>query len=137
MHKMSTSDDRGREPPYKPQVAPPRHRGGNRFRGTVRNPKLALSYSNQGTNGFKEIMEGHKIIFRAIAHMVDTVAEADLREMCQFLEEVEVDLIKVQMSADQGSLVGQFQEMPQDVIIARNQATYHNSVKDAKMMKTD
>ena len=42
MRKMSTSDDRGREPPYKPQVAPPRHRGGNRFRGTVRNPKPGL-----------------------------------------------------------------------------------------------
>ena len=53
MCKMSTSDDKGREPPYKPQVAPPRCRGGNRFRGTVRNPKAALSYSNRGTNGFK------------------------------------------------------------------------------------
>ena len=54
--------------------------------------------------GLKEIMEGHKIIFRATAHEVDTVAEAsDLREMCQVLEEVEVDLIKVQMSADQES----------------------------------
>ena len=48
MHKMSTSDDRGREPLYKPQVAPPRCRGGNRFRGTTRNPKPALTYSNQG-----------------------------------------------------------------------------------------
>ena len=65
------------------------------------------------------------------------MAEADLREMCQVLEEVEVDLIKVQMSADQESLVGQFQEMPLGVIIARNQATYRDSVKDAKMMKTD
>ena len=53
MCKMSTSDDRGREPLYKPQVAPLRCRGGNRVRGTVRNPKLALSYNNQGTNGFK------------------------------------------------------------------------------------
>ena len=59
--------------------------------------------------GLKEIMEGHKIIFREIAHEVDTVAEADMREMCQVLEEAEVDLIKVQMSADQESLVGQFQ----------------------------
>ena len=86
--------------------------------------------------GLKEIMEGHKIIFRAIAQEVDTVTEADLREMCQVLE-VEVDLIKVQMSADLGLLVGQFQEMPQDVIIARNQATYRDSVKDANTMKTD
>ena len=87
--------------------------------------------------GLKGIMECHKIIFRATAHKVDTVAEADLREICQVLEEVEVDLIKVQMSADQESLVGQFLEMPLDVIIARNQATYHDSVKDAKMIKTD
>ena len=88
--------------------------------------------------GLKEIMDGHKIIFRAIAHEVDTVVEAsDLREICQVLEEVEVDLIKVQMSADQESLVGQFQEMPLDVIIARNQATYRDSVKDEKMMKID
>ena len=87
--------------------------------------------------GLKETMEGHKIIFRAIAYKVDTVVEADLREICQVLEEVEVDLIKVQMSADQESLVGQFQEMPLDVIIARNQATYQDSVKDVKMMKTD
>ena len=85
----------------------------------------------------KEIMDGHKIIFRAIAHEVDTVVEADLREICQVLEEVEVDLIKVQMSADQESLVGQFQEMPLDIIIARNQATYQDSAKDEKMMKID
>ena len=65
------------------------------------------------------------------------MAEADLREMCQVLEEVEVDLIKVQMSADQESLVGQFQEMPLDAIIARNQATYHDSVKGTKITKTD
>ena len=39
--------------------------------------------------GLKEIMAGHKIIFRAIAHEVDTVVEADLREICQVLEEVE------------------------------------------------
>ena len=81
----------------------------------------------------REIMEGHRIIFRAIAPGADTVTEADLREMCQVLE-VEVDLIKVQMLADQGMLVKQFQEMPQDVIIARNQATYCDSVKDVKKM---
>ena len=73
----------------------------------------------------KIIMEGRKTVFRAMAHEVDTVVEAsDLREIYQVLEEVEVDLIKVQMSADQESQVGQFQEMPLDVIIARNQATY-------------
>ena len=87
--------------------------------------------------GSREIMEGHKVIFRAIAPGADTVTEVDLREMGQVLEEVEVDLIKVQMLADQGLLVRQFQEMPQDVIIARNQATYHDSVKDAKKMNAD
>ena len=53
MCKMSISDEKGKEPPHKPQVAPPRCRGGNRFRGTVRNPKAALTYSNRGNNGFK------------------------------------------------------------------------------------
>ena len=44
----------------------------------------------------KEITtEGYKIVFRAMAHEVDTVAEAsDL-----VMEEVEVDLIKVQTSS--------------------------------------
>ena len=47
------------------------------------------------------IMEGHRTIFRAMAHEVDTVAEpSDLREIYQVMEEVEVDLIKVQMLAD-------------------------------------
>ena len=87
--------------------------------------------------GLKGIREGHKIIFRATAHEVDTVVEANLREICQGLEEVEVDLIKVQLLADHESLVGLFNEMPLDVTIARNQATYCDSVKDAKMMKTD
>ena len=55
MCKMTTSDDRSREPPYKPQVAPPRCRGATRFRGMVRSPKPAIGYSNrtQGTNRFK------------------------------------------------------------------------------------
>ena len=73
-----------------------------------------------------------------MALKVDTVAEdSDLREIYQVLAEVEVDLIKVQMSADQKSQVGQFQEMPLDVIIARNQTTYRDSVKDEKTMKID
>ena len=101
---------------------------------TLNQPYLTVMEESMG---LKEIMEDHKIIFRAIAHEVDTVAEADLREICQDLEEVEVDLVNVQMSADQESLVGQFQEMPLDVIIAKNQATYQDSVKDVKMMKTD
>ena len=102
---MSTSDDKGREPPYKAQVAPPRCRGGNRFRGTGRNPKPALSYSSRGPMDSREIMEGHRVIFRIVAPGADTVIEVDSREMDQVLEEVEVDLTKVQMLADQGSLV--------------------------------
>ena len=86
--------------------------------------------------GSEEIMAGHKIIFRATALEVDSAAEADLREMGQVLE-VEDDLIEVQMLADQGLLVRQYPEMPQDATIARNQATYRDSVKDAKTMKTD
>ena len=65
------------------------------------------------------------------------VEASELREICQFRDEIEVDLVEIQMSADQESLVGQFLEMSLDVIIARNQATYQDSVKDAKMMKTD
>ena len=53
MCKMSISDDKAREPPYKPQVAPPRCRGGNRFRGMSRNPKPALTTSSRGPSGFK------------------------------------------------------------------------------------
>ena len=61
--------------------------------------------------GSKETMEGDKVIFRAIAWEADTVTEVDLREMC-LVSEVGVDLTKVQMLADQGLLVRQFQEMP-------------------------
>ena len=86
MCKMTTSDDRSREPLYKPQVPPPRCRGGSRFRGMVRNPKSTVGFSNgtPGSNGFKEIMVDHKIIFRAISHEVDTVVEADLIEWVRF-----------------------------------------------------
>ena len=51
MQKMSTSEDRGCEPPYKPQVAPPRCRGGSQSRGTTKNFKPALSYSSRGNSG--------------------------------------------------------------------------------------
>ena len=86
--------------------------------------------------GLKEVMEGHKIIFRAIAQEVNIVVEADLKEICQVLEEVEVDLIKVPMSADQESLVGLFQEMPLDAIIAGTRP-HIKTLEDAKMMKID
>ena len=136
MHKMTTSDDRGREPPYKPKwplLDIEEETDSGEWLETQNRPYLTVI---EEPMGLKEIMEGHRIIFRAIAYEVGTVVEAsELRGICQ--EEVEVDLIEVQMSADHESLVGQFQEMPLDVIIARNQATYRDSVKEEKMMKTD
>ena len=61
------------------------------------------------------ILVGHKTVFRAMAHEVDTVLEAsDLREIYQVLEEVEADLTKVLMLADLESQAGQFQEMLQN-----------------------
>ena len=84
------------------------------------------------------IMEGHRTVFRVMAHEADAVAEpSDLREIYQVMEEVEVDLIKVQMLADLESQAGQFQEMLLDAIIARNQAIYLDFVKDEKTMKID
>ena len=53
MRKMTLSEDKPREPPYKPQVAPPRRRGGTRFRGSNRNPKSTLTTSSRGSSGFK------------------------------------------------------------------------------------
>ena len=53
MCKMSISDEKGKEPPYKPQVVPPRRRGGSRFRGMIRNPKPTLTTSSRGPSGFK------------------------------------------------------------------------------------
>ena len=41
------------------------------------------------------------------------------------------------MLVDQESLVKLSQEMPQDVTIVRNQATYRDSVTDAKKMNAD
>ena len=84
----------------------------------------------------REIMEGHRTTFRAIAPGAHTVVEANSREMDQVLE-VEVDLTRVQMLADQESLVKLSREMPQDVIIARNQATNHDFVIIAKNQATN
>ena len=82
-------------------------------------------------------MEGHRVTFKVIVVPgADRVIEVDFREKDQ-VSEVEVDLTKVQMLADQGSLVRLFPEMPQDVIIARNQATYRDSVTDARKMNAD
>ena len=130
MRKMSISDDKAREPPYKPQVAPPRHRGGNRFRRTSRNPKPTLTTSSRGPSGFKRNNGRQQSNFQSTSSS-RAHTEADFREM---VSEAEVDLIKAQMLADQWSLVRLFQGMPQDVIIVRNQATYRNSVTDAKKM---
>ena len=83
-------------------------------------------------------MGGNRTIFRIMAHEVDTVVEpSDLREICQIMEDVVVDLIKVQTLADLESQARQFQEMLLDVIIVRNQGTYLDFVKDEKMMKID
>ena len=79
-----------------------------------------------------EIMGGRKVIFRAIAQ--GDPSEGNFREM---VSEAEVDLIKVPMLADQGSLVELFQETPQDVFTARNQATSRDSVIDTKKMNAD
>ena len=62
---------------------------------------------------------------------------SDLREIYQVMEEVEVDLIKVQMLADLELQAGQFHKMALGVIIARNQAIYRDFVKGEKMMKID
>ena len=74
-------------------------------------------------------MGGPKVTFRAIAQ--GDPSEGNFREM---VSEAEVDLIKVPMLADQGSLVELFQRTPQDVITVRNQATSRDSVIDAKRM---
>ena len=86
--------------------------------------------------GSGEIMEGHKVVFRATAQGADTMTEANSREMDQVLE-AEVGLIKAQMLVDQGSLVKLSQEMPQDVSTARNHGTSRDSVKDVKKMNVD
>ena len=77
-------------------------------------------------------MEGRKVIFRAVALGAHT--EDDFKEM---VLEAEADLTKALMLADHRSLVRLFQEMPQDAIIAKNQATYRDSVTDAKKMNVD
>ena len=44
--------------------------------------------------GSREIMEDHKIIFRAIAQEVDIVAEADLREMSQVITSTSTSTVR-------------------------------------------
>ena len=80
----------------------------------------------------RETVEGHRIISRVtVAPGAHT--EADSREIAQDLE-AEVDLIKAQMLVDLGLRVKLFQGMQPDAIIVRNQATYCDSVTDAKKM---
>ena len=82
------------------------------------------------------IMVDYRIVSRVVAHVVGTVAKlSDLREICQVMDKVEVDLIKVQMLADLELQVEQFQEILQDVTITRNQAIYLDFVKDDNRMK--
>ena len=76
-----------------------------------------------------EIVGGRKVISRVVA--LGAPSEGDFREM---VSEAEVDLIKVPMLADQGSLVELFQETPLDVFTVRNQAISRDSVIDAKKM---
>ena len=110
MYKMSTSDDKGREPPYKPQVAPPRRRGGNRFRGMGRNPKPALYYSNRGPNGFKRNNGRPQNNFQSNSSRGRYSDRGrPQRNVSGFIGRGRFD--KVQMLADQGSLARQFQEM--------------------------
>ena len=139
MRKISTSKDRGCEPPNKPQVAPPRHRGGgSQIRGAVRmldKPNLTvvkiIVVSDETI-----IVVDHKTVLKVVAPVVDILATLlGQREICQVMDEVEVDLIKVQMLADLELQVEQFQEVLPDVTIARNQAIYLDFVKDDKRMK--
>ena len=80
----------------------------------------------------REVMEGHRTIFR-ITVAPGAHIKAVSREIDQ-VSEAGVDLTKAQMLADLESLVKLFQGMQQDVIIVRNQATYRDSVTDAKKM---
>ena len=76
------------------------------------------------------------MVFRVVVHMVGTIAMLlELIEIGQVMDKVEVDLIKVQMLADLGLQVEQFQEILPDATIARNQAIYRDFVKGNKMMK--
>ena len=84
----------------------------------VKNPHTSLKWPlldvEEATDSGEQLENpknsiGHKAISKAIFLGVHT--EADSREMDQVLE-AEVDLTKVPMLADQGSLVRLYQEMP-------------------------
>ena len=78
------------------------------------------------------------MFFMVVIHVVDKIVMLlELIETGQVMDEVEVDLIKVQMSADLGLQVEQFQEILPDVTLARNQAIYQDFVKGEKMMRID
>ena len=70
----------------------------------------------------------HRTDFRIMVLMVDLgiiiITLIDLIEVCQVMEKVEVDLIKVQMLVDHESQVGLSLETPQDVFTTKSQATY-------------
>ena len=129
MRKMSISDEKSKEPPYKPQVAPPRCRGGNRFRGTVRNPKAALTYSNRGNNGFKRNNGRPQSNFQSRSSRGiyrGRFQRNGFRGRGRFDKSSNVSRPWVTSKT--------FKKMPQDAIIAKNQATYCDSVTDTRKM---
>ena len=123
---MSTSEDRGHEPLYKPQVAPPRHRGGGyQIRGVARNTKTGQSYSSKVIVVSDEAIMGRPQNSSQGSHGRYTSDSSQIwREICQVMDEVEVDLIKVQMLADLELQVEQSPEILLGVSIVRNQAIY-------------
>ena len=73
----------------------------------------------------------HKTVCKVVATIVGIVVVLvvditlpGLKEVCLDMDEVEVDLIKVQMLVDLESQVELFLEIPLDVSIVKNQAIY-------------
>ena len=112
MRKMAISDEKGKEPPYKPQVAPPRCRAGGKFRGSSRNQKPTLTTSSRGPSGFSRNNGKSQGNFQSNSSR--GTFRGDFREM---VSEAEVDSIKVPMLADQGSLVELFKRLHKDVLL--------------------
>ena len=85
-------------------MAPLRHRGGSQTRGTVRTLNWPYLIVVEEIVGKEEvIMLGHRMVFRVVAPTVNTLMMLlELIELCQVMDEVEVDLIKFQMSVHLG-----------------------------------
>ena len=58
MHKMTTAENRSRDPPYKPQVAPPQHRGGG----------------SQNRGGFKILVKINPTEMEVVEEILDDMA---------------------------------------------------------------